>query len=166
MAEVWAPALDEVGRLVLTRTRDTAHPGEDVLLGTFTANTTPNSDQAQAAIDAAVTGLLSETGPLDLNDKALLAQARVAAAWRAAADIELMDPNRDADLAAYDKLDARAKYELTLLIRRLQALGEGTAESVPFWSSGPLVPYADRDPGDYTPVLGPGYWGGIDGRWI
>jgi hypothetical protein len=77
-----------------------------------------------------------------------------------------MDPNRDADLAAYDKLDARAKYELTLLIRRLQALGEGTAESVPFWSAPPPPPYADRDPGDYTPVLGPGYWGGIDGRWI
>ena len=42
MTAAWAPALDDVGRLVLTRTRDTKTPGADILLGTFTANTTPD----------------------------------------------------------------------------------------------------------------------------
>lgn len=162
MAEVWAPALNDVARLILTRTRNTTDPGSDQLLGTFTADTTPDNGQAQSAIDNAVLGLLSETGALDPTDRNLLAQARVAAAWRAAADIELMDPNRDADLNSYTQLDARAKYELSLLMRRLQAQGEGYAESVPFWSAPDPPPYADMDPGDYTPVMGPVYWGGVD----
>jgi hypothetical protein len=167
VAEPWAPALDDVGRLVLTRTRDMTTPGSDKLLGTFTANTTPDAGQAQAVIDAAVRNVLSQTGQLDgYHDQELLDAARNAAAWRAAADIELMDPNRDADIHVYQSLDQRAQYELTQLLRRLQIQGEGVSESVPFWSAPDPPPYADRDPGDFTPVMGPGFWGGVDGRFI
>ena len=162
MVQPWAPALDDVGRLVLTRTRDIKTPGSDVLLGTFTANTTPTGDQVQSVIDAAVRDVLSQTGQLDARDGELLDAARNAAAWRAAADVELMDPNRDADVHVYDQLHARAQYELAQLLRRLQVQGEGAPESVPFWSAPDPPPYADRDPGDYTPVMGTAYWGGVD----
>jgi hypothetical protein len=162
MAEAWAPALDDVARHVLGRTRDTKTPGSDAVLGTFTEHTTPTAGQAQAVIDAAVLGILSQTGALDRADRDLLDQARVAAEWRAAADIELMDPNRDADVAVYAQLDARAKYEMTLLLARLSGLGEGPAEALPTWSAPDPPPWADRDPGDYTRPLGPWYWGGAD----
>jgi hypothetical protein len=162
VAVTWAPALDDVARLIPTRTRDAAVPGDDTLLGTFTTTTTPTAAQAQATIDAAALTVLSQTGPLDAADANLLAQARVAVAWRAAADIELGYPNRDADVHVYDQLDSRAKYELAQLLRRLQAQGEGYAESVPFWSAPDPPVYADRDPGDYTRPLGIWYWSGTD----
>ena len=161
MAEAWAPDLVDVARHVPTRTRDTKNPGSDLLLNTFTASTTPTGDQAQGHIDNAVTMVLSQTGPLDQNDAGLTAQARTVVEWRAAADIELAYPNRDADVQLYLSLDARAKYELTMLLRRLQAQNEGTAESVPFWSAPNPPVYADMDPGDYTRPLA--VWlGGID----
>lgn len=162
MTQAWQPALDDVGRLIPTRTRDTADPGSDEMLGTFTTTTTPDADAAQATIDAAVRDVLSLTGPLDGADTELLDAARNAAAWRAAADIEISYPNRDADVSVYQELDARAKYELAGLLRRLQIQGEGAEEAVPFWSAPPPPPYADRDPGDYTRALGLAYWGGVD----
>jgi hypothetical protein len=157
----WAPTLEDVARHIPTRTRDERNPGSDEMLGTFTAGTTPDDSQAQAAIDGAVRDVLSRTGPLDLNDAELLDAARDAAEWRAAADIEVSYPNRDADVHVYDQLDARAKYELDTLLRRLQGQGEGYAESAPAWSAPDPPPYADRDPGDFT-RYGPWYWGGID----
>jgi hypothetical protein len=133
------------------------------MLGTFTTTTTPTADQAQAMIDAAVRDVISQTGPLDAyHDAELTDAARNAAAWRAAADIELSYPNRDADVAVYEQLDARAKYEMTVVLRRLQIAGEGAAEAVPLWSAPDPPPYADADPGDYTRPLGVGYWGGVD----
>jgi hypothetical protein len=162
MAEPWAPALDDVARHIPTRTRDTDDPGSDELLGTFTTRTTPTGDQVQPIIDAAVAGVLSRTGPLDASDAALLECARVAAEWRAAADVELAYPNRDADVFVYQQLDARAQYELTGLLRRLQATGEGFAEQLPVWSAPDPPVYADRDPGDYTRPIGPRYWGAVD----
>jgi hypothetical protein len=162
VAQPWAPALDDVARHIPTRTRDTRTPGSDQLLGTFTSTTTPDADAAQAVIDAAVRFVLSQTGTLDARDGELLAQARVAAEWRAAADIEIAYPGRDADVAVYDQLNARAQLELTTLLRRLQIQGEGAPEGVPFWSAPDAPPYADRDPGDYTRPLGPVYWGGVD----
>lgn len=163
MAEAWAPALDDIARHIPTRTRDTDDPGSDELLGTFTQHTTPTADQAQPIIDAAVAGVLSRTGPLDATDAALLDAARVAAEWRAAADIELAYPQRDADVFVYQQLDARAQYELTGLLRRLQGQGEGFADAVPAWSAPDPPVYADQpDPGDYTRPLGVRYWGAVD----
>lgn len=163
MAEPWQPALDDVGRLIPTRTRDAADPGSDEMLGTFTTTTTPTADQAQAMIDAAVRDVISLTGPIDAyHDAELNDAARNAAAWRAAADIELSYPNRNADVAVYDQLDARARYELANLLRRLQIQGEGSPEAVPFWSAPDPPPYADRDPGDFTRPMGTWWWGGVD----
>jgi hypothetical protein len=161
MAEPWAPALDDVARHIPTRTRDVKTPGSDTLLGTFTANTTPDDGQAQAVIDAAVLSVLSQTGPLDPADPALLTQGRIAVEWRASADIEIAYPNRDADVAVYTQLDARAKYELANLLRRLQYQGEGAPESVPYWSAPDPPAYADMDPGDYVRPLAI-FYGGID----
>jgi hypothetical protein len=161
-AEAWAPALDDVGRHIPTRTRDTDNPGDDELLGTFTTRTTPTADQVQPIIDAAVAGVLSRTGPLDATDGPLLDAARTAAEWRAAADIELAYPNRDADVIVYAQLDARAKYELDTLLRRLQGQGEGFAESVPFWSAPDPSRWADRDPDDLRWPPGTRYWSGAD----
>jgi hypothetical protein len=161
MAETWAPVLDDIGRRIPTRTRDVKTPGNDTMLGTFTSATTPDAGQAQAVIDAAVLAVLSQTGPLDPSDAALLAQGREAVAWRAAADIELSYPNRDADVQVAAQLDARAKYELANLLRRLQFQGEGAAEAVPFWSAPNPPVYADADPGDYTRPLAV-FMGGID----
>ena len=148
MAEPWAPTLEDVARHIPTRTRDTRTPGEDVMLGTFTAGTTPDDSQAQAAIDAAVRDVLSRTGPLDTGDGELLDAARGAAEWRAAADIELAYPNRDADVHVADQLDARAKYELDTLLARMQGQGEGPLplETVPAWSAPDPPPWADSDP--------------------
>jgi hypothetical protein len=161
MPEAWAPSLADVARHIPTRTRDTKTPGSDALLGTFTATTTPDNAAAQAAVDAAVQFVLSESGPLDQTDPGLLAAARAAAEWRAAADIELAYPNRDADVAVYAELDARAKTEMAQLVHLLEALGEGFAEQVPFWSAPDPPVYADMDPGDYTLPLAI-YYGGID----
>jgi len=161
VAQSWAPALDDVARHIPTRTRDVRTPGSDAMLGTFTASTTPSDGQAQAVIDEAVLSVLSQTGPLDQADTSLLAQARVAVAWRAAADIELAYPNRDADVKVYQDLDARAKGEITTLLRRLQFQGEGADEAVPYWSAPPPPVYADMDPGDYTRPLAI-FYGGMD----
>jgi hypothetical protein len=161
MAEAWAPALDDVARHIPTRTRDTKTPGSDALLGTFTASTTPDNAAAQAVIDGAVQFILSETGPLDETEAGLLTAARAAAEWRAAADIELAYPNRDADVAVYAELDQRAKDSMAQLVHLLEALGEGFVEQVPFWSAPNPPVYADKDPGDYTLPLAI-YFGGID----
>lgn len=128
-------------------------PGSDELLGTFTGNTTPDADEAQAVIDGAVLGVLSETGPLDARNRELLDQARLAAEWRAAADIEIAYPGRDADVQVYAQLDARAKYELSVLLKRLQGLGEGPLETLPAWSAPDPPPWADRDPGQRGATL-------------
>jgi hypothetical protein len=161
MAQSWAPALDDVARHIPTRTRDVRTPGSDRLLGTFTTSTTPTDSQAQAIVDEAVLSVLSQTGPLVATDTNLLAQARVAVAWRAAADIELAYPNRDADIKVYADLDSRAEAELANLLRRLQFQGEGADEAVPYWSAPPPPVYADMDPGDYTQPLAI-FYGGMD----
>jgi hypothetical protein len=151
--EVWAPSLSDVARHIPTRTRDTRSPGSDRLLGTFTPDTTPSDGQAQLTIDAAVMGVLARTGPIDPRDAELCAQARVAAEWRASADIEIAYPNRDADIRLFVQLDQRAKDELSNLVERIEQgaggpAGPGTGVGSPLWKAPPPPPWADRDP-DY-----------------
>src|SRR6266700_7041597 len=99
MVEAWAPALDDVARHIPRRTRDTRTPGSDATLGTFTASTTPTDDQAGKIIDDAVNTIISAAGVLppagDPNYPQVSQAARVAAEWRAAADIEVAYPVRD-----------------------------------------------------------------------
>jgi hypothetical protein len=95
--------------------------------------------------------VLSATGPFPPGDENTDTQARSAAAWRAAADIELAYPDRDADLRIYVLLDQRAKDALAQLVIRIKLGGEsivaddaGVGE--PVWSALDPPRWADRDP--------------------
>jgi hypothetical protein len=159
--EAWSPSLADIARHIPTRTRDTRTPGSDQLLGTFTPYTTPDNEQAQKCADAAVQWVLSSTGPLppglDFEQ-----QARTAAEWRAAADIELAYPNRDADIRIFAQLDQRAKDALSTLVDSIKLGGDsiGSADEgvgQPQWRAPAPPPWADIDP-DYRNV-DPGYIG-------
>lgn len=159
MAEPWTPQLSDVGRHIPLRTRDTKTPGSDKMLGTFTANTTPNDAQASQLIDDTVAAILAETGPLPttgtLADEIQVA-ARVAVEWRAAADIEVAYRNRDADPQLYAQLDARATVALDVLLQALQQAGAGQVDVLPDWQMPKPPPWGDTSPGsgaDY--VMGP-----------
>jgi len=146
--ESWAPSLDDVARHIPLRTRDTRTPGSDTMLGTFTESTTPTSEQAQSVIDDAVAGIVATFGDLPsvLPDGDPLAiTARSAAEWRAAADIEVAYPNRDADIRVYAQLDLRATAALATLASALQAAGEGIVDVYPIWQSPAAPLWADID---------------------
>ena len=140
MAEPWAPTLEQVADHIPTRTRDSKTPGSDTLLMTFNADTTPTDEQARRYIDSAVAGTIPAT-PTYLREL-----ARKAAALRAAADIELAYPDRDADVEVAAQLDQRAKDALLRLVEAVSdAGGTGTEGSLlPVWSM-PVPGW----PGDY-----------------
>lgn len=140
----WAPGLADVARHVPTRTRDSATPGSDRLLGTFTATTTPTAEQAQAVIDAAVATISGVYGaiPTSLGDL-----ARDAAEWRAAADIEYAYPDRSADVQVARDLDARAQLSDKALAAAIAGAGAGLADLVPEWQFPAPPPWADKLPG-------------------
>jgi len=145
--EPWAPALSDVARHIPTRTRDTATPGSDRLLNTFTPTTTPTDAQAQqfiddavAAVQAAVTGEIPGSGDLAVA-------ARGAAEWQAAADIELAYPYRDADVQVAGQLQARANFALTELRTALDVIGAGVVEALPEWRMPLPAPWGDTSPG-------------------
>jgi len=129
----WAPSLADVARHIPTRTRDFATPGSDRLLGTFSERTTPTAEQAQSDLDAAVRAITAEVGDIPASD-VVEAAARDAAEWRAAADIELAYPNRDATVQVARDLDARAKDALARLKTVLAEAGSGLVEAVPVWA--------------------------------
>jgi hypothetical protein len=165
MTEAWAPALEDVARHIPTRTRDARTPGNDALLGTFTASTSPTAEQAQSVIDDAVNAVLALCGPMpaaaDAAGPVVRQQARDAAAWQAAADIEVAYPNRDADVRVAAQLQARAQLAVTTLQKSLAVGGVGEVAEFPAWSAPDPPPYADRDPGDFTPVMSPPwFWTG------
>jgi hypothetical protein len=136
MAEAWAPSLDDVARHIPRRTRDATVPGSDRMLGTFTPNTTPTDGQAQAVIDEVVAGIVAEYGPLPASPPASdQIAARSAAAWRAAADIEIAYPNRDADVSVYAELDKRAVEAMETYLAVLEAAGAGTVDVLPSWAA-------------------------------
>lgn len=114
-------------------------PGADRLLGTFTETTTPSAEQAQADIDAAVRGVVAAVGPIPVAGDpqtvgALQAVAREAAEWRAAADIEIAYPNRDADVRLAAQLDLRAKDALAALRVAYAEAAAGIVEALPQWA--------------------------------
>lgn len=151
----WAPTVSGVARHIPTRTRDRTTPGSDTLLNTFTSNTTPTDAQAQAVIDDVVASIVAVAGDIPATDE-VEALARTAAEWRAAADIEIAYPNRNADVRLYDQLDARAVGAFSDLKIALANTGSGSVETVPDWKM-PLAPdWGDTSPGsgaDYT--MGP-----------
>jgi hypothetical protein len=134
--------------------------GSDKQLGTFTANTTPSDAQAQSVIDDAVTWVLGQVGELPVVPPAseqIQWAARSAAEWRAAADIEIAYPNRDADIRLYMQLDQRAKDSITTLRQALAVeVGGGAVDLLPIWTSPAPAPWGDKSPGsgaDYLPTF-------------
>lgn len=142
----WAPTLEDVADHIPTRTRDRNAPGSDVLLMTFTASTTPTDEQAQRKIAHAVDEVLVAIGgTLPATPTYLKGLATKAASLRAAADIELAYPDRNADVSVYEQLNQRAKDALQVLVDGCNDAGGGT--------EGTLLPvYEFPDPalyGDY-----------------
>ncbi len=147
MAEAWAPTTGEVAEKIPTRTRDKAAPGSTALLGQFTATTTPNASQAQGFVDNAVAWVLAAVGKLPAAGQLLddiEAAARDAAAWRAAADIELAYPERTANVNVAATLDARANSALAALRTALATEVGGPVELVPIWQSPDPPKWADN----------------------
>jgi len=107
------------------------------MLGTFTPNTTPTDGQALAVIDEVVAGIVAEYGPVPLSPASdqIAVAARSAAAWRAAADIEIAYPNRDADVSVYEALEKRAVEALETYLAVLAGAGGGTVDVMPIWAA-------------------------------
>ena len=141
MAVAWAPDLADVGRLIPTRTRVMDAPGSDELLGTFTEHTQPTDQQVQPVIDAAVASIGAAVTTVTT---ALEPLAKDAAVWRAAADVELAYPERDADIReVYDRLNARAMLALQRLVSAADDSGAGSDAGLPVWSMPQPVPWGD-----------------------
>lgn len=137
----WAPTLSDVGGCIPTRTVNVNLPGSTEYLNTFTADTRPTAQQAQQKIDQAVDDVSRAVSsvPVDLEGS-----AKNAAMWRAAADIELAYPDRNADANYYAQLDARAKYEWELFLNAANSGGTGDA-SLPMWSMPQPPWWGDRN---------------------
>lgn len=143
----WAPSLADVADHIPTRTRPTAEWGSsDALLGTFTEATTPNRDQAARIIARACAWVASQVGtPVS---PAAYQAAGVAAALRAAYWIEVAFPERDGDVAVYDRLavDSDAATATALRINAASGADEptvpGSSDLVLFTFPGP-PPWAD-----------------------
>lgn len=142
MTQPWAPMLADVGARVPSKTRDQSNPGNDTPLNTFTAVTYPTDAEAQPLLDGA-TALVTST--IATITAPLYDLAKDAAAWRAAADIELAYPDRNADMdRIYPALDARAKTALDRLIEAADQAGQGAEASLPAWTMPPPVPWGDQ----------------------
>lgn len=146
MAETWQPTLEQVADHIPTRTRDSTTPGSDALLGTFNASTTPTDEQAARKILAAVAEVLAAVGgTIPATPTYLASLASEAAALRAAADIELAYPDRDADVQVFAQLDQRAKDALQRLIDAVNDQGSGPEGSLlPQWAFPEPVWYGDE----------------------
>lgn len=136
----WAPTLKDVGGCIPTRTSNVNLPGEDEYLGTFTADTRPNAEQATDKINHAV----ADVEAYATVTTALEPLAKNAAMWRAAADIELAYPDRNADANYYAQLDARARYEWGLFTQEADKDESTTTTGMPQWSMPEPVWYGDR----------------------
>jgi len=148
VAEPWAPSLEEVADHIPTRTRASdARPGDDSLLMTFNQATTPTGEQAARFVDSAVSEVLGAVaGRVPDTPTYLRVLAQKAAALRAAADIELAYPDRDADVNVSERLDQRAKDALLRLVEAVSDASSPGSEGslLPVWS----MP-APTWPGDY-----------------
>lgn len=121
-APVWMPSLADVADHIPTRTRPTAEfAGSDAMLGTFTSETTPTDEQAARLIRRATAWVEGVVGvPVAATVRQL---ASAAAALRAAYWVELAYPERDADVAVYDRLRDEAASALTSAVLQNAALG-------------------------------------------
>lgn len=142
MAEIWAPTLVEVAGCIPTRTADVTNPGSDEYLNTFTDNTRPTGVQAQVIIDHAVSDVKAAVTSVT---PALESVAKNAAMWRAAADIELAYPDRNADIDTYRALDERARYEWDRFLEAAGNQGSSTNSGTPLWAMPVPAWWGDRN---------------------
>jgi hypothetical protein len=144
--EVWAPELEDVGQLIPSRTRP-SDPADDSELGTFTPDTTPTDSQAQGHIDNAVNAVLAEVGTLPLTPAAAVTltqgAAKTAAAWQAAADIELAYFARPGDVQMWAQYTARATAALAALRAAMEQYGAGDIAVDPVWAMPQPVSWGD-----------------------
>lgn len=123
MAPTWAPTLQQVGTYIPTRTREIGV--SNTYVGTFTANTYPTATQVTALIDDACVWAAQPAGtPIatDAHDS-----LRLAATLWAAYRVELAYPERDADVAVYERLLTEAEAARTEAARVNRAAGGGGA---------------------------------------
>lgn len=118
----WAPTLRDVADHIPTRTRPTAEygPGSG-MLGTFTPATTPTDEQAGRLVRRATAWVAAALGRPVPAPAVVIASA--AAALRAAYWVELAYPERDADVAVYDRLRDEAAQSLTDARALITSLG-------------------------------------------
>lgn len=140
MVEAWAPSLTEVGSRCPTKTRDQTEVGGDVLLGTFNDKTVPTDTMAEPLVTGAVAVVADAVGMIGA---ALYDLAKDAAAWRAAADIELAYPQRDGDIKVYEQLNQRATLALDRLIAAADDSGSGTDATLPQYAFPTPVSWGD-----------------------
>jgi hypothetical protein len=93
-----------------------------------------------------VAGVIAQVGDLptvspDLPN--IWRAAKNAAEWRAAADIEVAYPLRDADVRVYAQLDQRAKDALSQLVMALRVELGGPVDLYPIWMSPVPVTWGD-----------------------
>jgi hypothetical protein len=142
VAEPWAPDLAEVGSRIPSKTIAQTTAGDTTPTGTFNDKTMPTDVLAQPIVNGAIATIadsVAAIGPL------LYPLAKDAAAWRAAADIELAYPARNADIKAlYEALNERAKLALERLRAAADVAGSGTDATVPSWSMPDPVPWGDK----------------------
>lgn len=130
---VWSPFLSQVADHVPYLTVDTATPGSQFFLGTFTGDTTPTDEVAQRHIDEAVHLTL-----LPGLQTSLYPAATAVAALRAAASLARAYPRRPEDLQTAAALDARADSHWTRLKTAVDDLDDGDPDGsisvAPVWS--------------------------------
>jgi len=119
----WAPDIADVAVHIPTRTR--AVGTDNSYLGTFTADTTPTGVEVDRLIRHACAWVMGRTGSPVMPIAA--GQAAVAAALLAAFWAEIGYPERDADVAVYDRLrtDFEASLAVAIDVNRGAGGGEG-----------------------------------------
>lgn len=116
----WSPFLSQVADHVPYLTVDTATPGDQLFLGTFTGRTTPTDAIAQRHIDLAVATMTPSIRNISTT---LYPAAQAVASLRAAASLARAYPRRSDDLATAAALDARADAAWTSLVDAAEAEG-------------------------------------------
>ena len=119
---VWAPSLTQVGAHIPTRTREVGVDNQ--YTGTFTTETYPTAAQVLLLLADACDLVAAKVGTPIMP--AAYPALRVAATLRTAFDVELGYPERDADVAVYDRLLTEADAAVEAAGDANRAAGGGT----------------------------------------
>jgi hypothetical protein len=118
---VWAPSLVAVGRYIPTRTREVGVDND--YTGTFTTLTYPSASQVTGLIGDAAVWAETRTGT-PVMPAAYPAMTVAATLWTAY-HVELAYPERDADVAVYDRLLQSAEQMIAQAAAANRAAGGG-----------------------------------------